>query len=305
MVESKADLLRVERWRCTDINEVEAFPIDSLLDRRVAIGKGKAPDACVPSLRADIDDRNDLEIGLPFVSVRMTLTDHAVSNECAAEQCPSSDHPPGVGRCPPGASRVRSKSGDLSTTLVSGEFSGERGSERSRLHLTMRVLPSHPCMDDRRTHGRFRRSDEVMASAVAVDARAATRGDILPSTANGTTVYPRFMTRAEGPFVWDVDGNRFTDFLLGYGPVVLGHAQPDVMAAAVAQLSTGNCIAALEPAAGRARPPADRDAPGSGERPALEDGLRRDVGCDSTGAGVHRTRSGASLWLSRVARLGG
>ncbi|MFZ2345564.1 MAG: aminotransferase class III-fold pyridoxal phosphate-dependent enzyme [Candidatus Microthrix parvicella] len=84
-----------------------------------------------------------------------------------------------------------------------------------------------------------------MASAVAVDARAATRGDILPSTANGTTVYPRFMTRAEGPFVWDVDGNRFTDFLLGYGPVVLGHAQPDVMAAAVAQLSTGNCIAPL------------------------------------------------------------
>ncbi|MBK6502782.1 MAG: aminotransferase class III-fold pyridoxal phosphate-dependent enzyme [Candidatus Microthrix sp.] len=53
------------------------------------------------------------------------------------------------------------------------------------------------------------------------------------------------MTRAEGPFVWDVDGNRFTDFLLGYGPVVLGHAQPDVMAAAVAQLSTGNCIAPL------------------------------------------------------------
>jgi glutamate-1-semialdehyde aminotransferase len=84
-----------------------------------------------------------------------------------------------------------------------------------------------------------------MASAVTVDARAATRGDILPSTVDGTTVYPRFMSRAEGAFVWDVDGNKFTDFLLGYGPVVLGHAQPDVVAAAIAQLSTGNCIAPL------------------------------------------------------------
>ena len=115
MVESKADLLRVERWRCTDINEVEAFPIDSLLDRRLAIGKGKAPDACVPSLRADIDDLNDLEIGLPFVSVRMTLTDHAVSNECAA---PSSARHPIIPLALDGAHPERVGSGASPVTLV-------------------------------------------------------------------------------------------------------------------------------------------------------------------------------------------
>ncbi len=37
-----------------------------------------------------------------------------------------------------------------------------------------------------------------------------------------------FIDRAKGPHVWDVDGNRYIDYRLGYGPVILGHARDEV-----------------------------------------------------------------------------
>lgn len=52
-------------------------------------------------------------------------------------------------------------------------------------------------------------------------------------------VAPNFLERAEGPYVWDVDGNRYIDFILGLGPVILGHADPVVNAAAAEQLQLG------------------------------------------------------------------
>lgn len=42
---------------------------------------------------------------------------------------------------------------------------------------------------------------------------------------------PRFIERGEGAYVWDVDGNRYTDYVLSWGPLVLGHAHPQVVAA--------------------------------------------------------------------------
>jgi len=45
--------------------------------------------------------------------------------------------------------------------------------------------------------------------------------------------------------VWDVDGNRYVDYVLGYGPVVLGHADPRVREAVVRELANGHCIAPL------------------------------------------------------------
>jgi len=46
---------------------------------------------------------------------------------------------------------------------------------------------------------------------------------------------PRFIARAEGPFVYDADGNQLVDYVLSYGPLVMGHAHPEVVAAIVAQ----------------------------------------------------------------------
>jgi len=41
---------------------------------------------------------------------------------------------------------------------------------------------------------------------------------------------PVFMKRGQGPYLWDVDGNRYIDYLAAYGPGVLGHAHPEITA---------------------------------------------------------------------------
>jgi glutamate-1-semialdehyde 2,1-aminomutase len=39
---------------------------------------------------------------------------------------------------------------------------------------------------------------------------------------------PVFMQRANGAYFWDVDGNRYIDYLAAYGPIITGHAHPHV-----------------------------------------------------------------------------
>ena len=50
---------------------------------------------------------------------------------------------------------------------------------------------------------------------------------------------PRFMVRGQGPHLWDVDGNSYVDLVSSWGPMILGHAHPDVVAAARAAASGG------------------------------------------------------------------
>jgi glutamate-1-semialdehyde 2,1-aminomutase len=40
--------------------------------------------------------------------------------------------------------------------------------------------------------------------------------------------YPQFFRRGEGAHIWDVDGNRYLDFMCGYGPNLFGYAHPGV-----------------------------------------------------------------------------
>jgi glutamate-1-semialdehyde 2,1-aminomutase len=42
---------------------------------------------------------------------------------------------------------------------------------------------------------------------------------------------PRFITRGEGPYVWDADGKRYIDYVGSWGPLILGHAHPAVIKA--------------------------------------------------------------------------
>lgn len=42
---------------------------------------------------------------------------------------------------------------------------------------------------------------------------------------------PLFIERGEGPYLFDVDGNRYIDYVLSWGPLILGHAHPVVVAA--------------------------------------------------------------------------
>ena len=42
---------------------------------------------------------------------------------------------------------------------------------------------------------------------------------------------PRFIASATGPWLTDLDGNRYVDLLCSWGPMILGHAHPDVVSA--------------------------------------------------------------------------
>lgn len=54
--------------------------------------------------------------------------------------------------------------------------------------------------------------------------------------------FPLMGDKAKGSYFWDVDGNRFIDYMCAYGPNVLGYNDPDVDAAALEQAKKGNCM---------------------------------------------------------------
>ena len=54
--------------------------------------------------------------------------------------------------------------------------------------------------------------------------------------------YPIFSDKAEGTYFWDVDGNKFIDYMGAYGPNILGYNDPDVDNAAKEQMVLGNCV---------------------------------------------------------------
>ncbi|MGB0371931.1 MAG: aminotransferase class III-fold pyridoxal phosphate-dependent enzyme [Opitutales bacterium] len=50
---------------------------------------------------------------------------------------------------------------------------------------------------------------------------------------------PYYAERAEGACYWDVDGNRYIDFVCGYGPIVLGYQNEELEAAVAEQRAKG------------------------------------------------------------------
>ncbi len=55
------------------------------------------------------------------------------------------------------------------------------------------------------------------------------------------SAYPLYMSKAQGTYIWDIDGNKIIDYMCGYGPNFLGYNDPDVDAAALAQRKKGDC----------------------------------------------------------------
>ena len=49
---------------------------------------------------------------------------------------------------------------------------------------------------------------------------------------------PYFVDRAEGPYVWSSDGKRYIDYVMSYGPEIVGHSHPQIIDAV--QQSSGN-----------------------------------------------------------------
>jgi glutamate-1-semialdehyde 2,1-aminomutase len=59
------------------------------------------------------------------------------------------------------------------------------------------------------------------------------------SNARARDPHPLYFARAEGAHLWDVDGNRYLDCLMGSGSVALGHGHPEVDGAVQAAIATG------------------------------------------------------------------
>jgi glutamate-1-semialdehyde 2,1-aminomutase len=82
----------------------------------------------------------------------------------------------------------------------------------------------------------YRRACEAIPGGVNSTARARW---------SGWDPYPLFAERGEGAYLHDVDGNTYIDYLLGLGPMILGHRPPRVTAAVIEQIQNRGTVFAL------------------------------------------------------------
>jgi glutamate-1-semialdehyde 2,1-aminomutase len=94
-----------------------------------------------------------------------------------------------------------------------------------------------------------------VGSAVRVNERSAAAYaravDLLPGGVNSPVRAmrsigrdPIFVARGEGAELIDVDGNRYVDWVMSWGPLIAGHAHPDVVAAVTAAAAAGTSFGA-------------------------------------------------------------
>ena len=93
-------------------------------------------------------------------------------------------------------------------------------------------IPKHTASE-----GMFMRASRVFPGGVNSPVRAF-------KAVGGT---PVFIQSGVGPYITDVDGNRYIDFMASWGPLILGHADPDVVAAIVYTASLGTTFGAPTP----------------------------------------------------------
>src|SRR3982750_3821411 len=55
---------------------------------------------------------------------------------------------------------------------------------------------------------------------------------------------PPFIVKGEGARIWDADGNRYIDYVGSWGPLILGHAAPEVIEAIIAAARNGTSFGA-------------------------------------------------------------
>ena len=99
-------------------------------------------------------------------------------------------------------------------------------------------MSKYPEYNHEKSRGWFDRALQVIPSGVPGHL-GPTEGLFLP-----LDKWPLICSRAQGAYFWDMDGNKYLDFMCAYGPNVLGYCDPDVDAAAMAQLNIGNCTTA-------------------------------------------------------------
>ncbi len=89
-----------------------------------------------------------------------------------------------------------------------------------------------------KSHELFGRAAKVIPGGI-YGHQGPANGCFIPAAA-----FPYFSERAKGTYFWDVDGNRFIDYMCAYGPNILGYCDDDVDNAAIEQARMGNCVTA-------------------------------------------------------------
>jgi glutamate-1-semialdehyde 2,1-aminomutase len=89
-------------------------------------------------------------------------------------------------------------------------------------------------LGSRRSDALFLRAKKVMVGGVNSPVRAF----------NAVGGSPLFLARGKGSKVFDADGNSFIDYVCSWGPLIAGHAHPDVVQAVSAQLRKGSSFGA-------------------------------------------------------------
>ena len=63
--------------------------------------------------------------------------------------------------------------------------------------------------------------------------------NVLPAGGFGNVTFDIVIREGRGGRVWDESGNEFIDFLLGSGPMLIGHGHPNVTEAVTEQVTRG------------------------------------------------------------------
>jgi glutamate-1-semialdehyde aminotransferase len=143
---------------------------------------------------------------------------------------------------------------------------------------------------------RIEQSRALLERGSRVDATLAYEGYVLPRDRVVEGEYPIFAERGEGAYVWDVDGNRYVDFILAYGTIVLGHAHPRVSAAVIDEIESGFALSLRKPVQVQLAELLTQVIPGA------ERVLLLKTGSDATSAAVRISR--AYTGRERVVRWG-
>ncbi len=64
-------------------------------------------------------------------------------------------------------------------------------------------------------------------------------GAVLPGATFGNFANDVLIDRGQGARIWDADGKEYVDYLIGSGPMLLGHGHPEVVEAVLQQVPRG------------------------------------------------------------------
>ena len=84
-------------------------------------------------------------------------------------------------------------------------------------------------MNTQKSNALFERAKKVMPGGVNSPVRAY----------RSVGMNPLFIERAKGNRIWDADGNELIDYVCSWGPNILGHRDPDIIAAVTAACERG------------------------------------------------------------------